>query len=103
MNGFDVIQSGNSCYNLMGQHLGNLCTSHPPAGAMNKYQRNKPRSSRIFAGGGRMPYKTGPREERYTIGRNPYRRGGGIRRFGHGAYLGSPNSCTDGMGNNVPC
>lgn len=34
-----------------------------------------------------------------------YCHGGEMNQYGHGGgiYAGSPNSCTDGMGNNVPC
>jgi len=74
----------------------------PPPRIPDIYRRGG--GTRKYYQGGRMPYQVGPRPKDYTMGRNPYRRGGGIRfGTGGGVHHGSPNSCTNGSGRNVPC
>ena len=54
--GVGVFPSGNNCVNTMGQVLGNLCTPHPPPGAIAR-RKNMPPSPR---GGGSPGGPGGP-------------------------------------------
>ena len=49
------------------------------------------RRRRRFARGGNLPYQVGPRPGRRKLLRNPYRRGGTIRKFHSGGMPGHPH------------
>ena len=90
-------------HNVMGHRGGTRLIPNAPATAENylpnrggsdwramagrsRYRAPRRRRGRTrrFAGGGSLPYNVGPRNPQFTIGINPYRRGGGVRRYGHG-------------------